>query len=283
MADQDPGPGTQEIEASARANLTAVDADAFLSLLRPAIRLDHGEDGEARSRLGGSPVLDPDTAWPEWNSRPLSFLMMIDLSELQGFENDLELPRSGLLNFFYEADAQRTWGFDPDDAGSWRVILADAASDIAAAPDEALTFAEVPLRPRQVVTAPTWAEPVLEDIWQRDRDGLLAVDHALTTGGWPGAPRHQIGGWPLLVQNPIWLEAQLVSHGLYLGRADDYNDPRATDLRAGAEDWQLLAQIETDDAAGWMWGDVGTLYYAIRRQDLAQLRFDNVWMLLQCS
>lgn len=31
-----------------------------------------------------------------------------------------------------------------------------------------------------------------------------------------------------------------------------------------------------------MWGDAGMLYYWIRRQDLAQGNFDNVWMTMQC-
>lgn len=32
-----------------------------------------------------------------------------------------------------------------------------------------------------------------------------------------------------------------------------------------------------------MWGDVGRLYYWIRREDLAQRRFDKVWLVLQCG
>jgi uncharacterized protein YwqG len=85
------------------------------------------------------------------------------------------------------------------------------------------------------------------------------------------------------VQNSLWVEAQLASHGLYVGNSSGYQDPRAADLRPGAADWQLLAQIETDDTAGWMWGDVGTLYYVIRRQDIAELAFDRTWMIFQCG
>jgi uncharacterized protein YwqG len=31
-----------------------------------------------------------------------------------------------------------------------------------------------------------------------------------------------------------------------------------------------------------MWGDSGTIYYWIRRQDLHRARFDRAWMILQC-
>jgi uncharacterized protein YwqG len=32
-----------------------------------------------------------------------------------------------------------------------------------------------------------------------------------------------------------------------------------------------------------MWGDAGMLYYWIRKQDLAEDRFDRIWMALQCG
>jgi len=45
-------------------------------------------------------------------------------------------------------------------------------------------------------------------------------------------------------------------------------------------DWLLL--LQADDDVGWMWGDSGTIYYWIRRQDLHRARFDHTWMILQC-
>jgi uncharacterized protein YwqG len=43
-----------------------------------------------------------------------------------------------------------------------------------------------------------------------------------------------------------------------------------------------LLQVDTDDEAGWMWGDAGTLYYWIRRPDLLAGRFDRIWMIFEC-
>ena len=45
----------------------------------------------------------------------------------------------------------------------------------------------------------------------------------------------------------------------------------------------MLAQIDSDDDAGWMWGDVGAVYFAMRRQDLAEREFDRAWLVLQCG
>jgi uncharacterized protein YwqG len=53
-------------------------------------------------------------------------------------------------------------------------------------------------------------------------------------------------------------------------------------LEAGADDWLLLLQLDSDGTADVLWGDVGMLYFWIRRQDLQEQRFDKVWMTMQC-
>jgi uncharacterized protein YwqG len=40
--------------------------------------------------------------------------------------------------------------------------------------------------------------------------------------------------------------------------------------------------VDSDDAAGTMWGDSGMLYYWIRDDDLAARRFDRAWCVMQC-
>jgi uncharacterized protein YwqG len=79
------------------------------------------------------------------------------------------------------------------------------------------------------------------------------------------------------------LEAALVTSGLYCGDATGYEDPRAQVVAASADEWQLLLQLDSDDRADLMWGDGGMLYFWIRAQDLAERRFEMVWMTLQCG
>lgn len=72
------------------------------------------------------------------------------------------------------------------------------------------------------------------------------------------------------------LECQLVSNGIYCGDPSGYQDPRRASLESGAADWQLLIQIDSDaDRLGWMWGDMGRLYFWNRRQDLAAANFEG--------
>ena len=89
---------------------------------RPALRLVHAE-GERFSRIGGLPAVPPDFQWPQWNGAPLSFLAQFDLEEVASKLQVPWLAHAGQLYFFYDKD-QSTWGFDPADRGSWRVIHA---------------------------------------------------------------------------------------------------------------------------------------------------------------
>ena len=79
------------------------------------------------------------------------------------------------------------------------------------------------------------------------------------------------------------LETQLASHGLYCGDGIGYQDPRKEDLERTATDWQLLLQIDSDDNAGMMWGDVGRIYYLTTLEHMKNKEFDAAWMILQCT
>jgi uncharacterized protein YwqG len=199
------------------------------------------------------------------------------------------LPPTGFLNFFYDAVEQGTWGFDPAQSAGWRVVHVPAGdTECLPAPPGTRAFPPHGLRGVRTITLPGWDEEVLADWSWEDGERLSGLDDAWREvvgrrGEWPGWPRHQIGGWPDLVQNSPWLEAQLASNGIYVGGPAGYRDRRAAQLRAGAASWRLLLQVDTDDDLGWMWGDAGRLYYAMRQEDLMARDFGRAWMVLQCG
>ena len=78
------------------------------------------------------------------------------------------------------------------------------------------------------------------------------------------------------------LECQLASNGVYCGNPEGYQNPLVGELGSKASQWTLLFQCDSDDNVGWMWGDVGRLYFWITESDLVAQRFENVWMILQC-
>ena len=89
-------------------------------------------------------------------------------------------------------------------------------------------------------------------------------------------------GYPNLIQGDIFLESQLVTNGLYCGNPSSYKDPKAKELRQGVSDWMLLLQIDSDDNADMQWGDVGRVYFTIKKQDLQNRNFDAAWSVFQC-
>jgi uncharacterized protein YwqG len=255
---------------------------------REAVHLVGAGKTAGLSKIGGLPHLPGAIEWPAWDGEPLSFLAQIALDEMQVPSPLAGLPASGMLYFFYDRE-QSTWGFDPEDRGSWKVLHANAPSSVrrdapAGMPHEGV-YPEKPVRFVPIDSFPGWERlRVPADLPYAQASRLIEGAHEARTAAFAGMPRHQLGGYPDPEQgDEMELECQLASHGLYCGDGSGYKDPRAATLRAGASDWKLLLQLDTDDGAGVMWGDAGRLYFWIRSQDLAKGDFSNVWMVLQCG
>jgi uncharacterized protein YwqG len=272
-----------ELRTLARQALGPDDGDRLVDLALPAVRLHPAPEGVGRSRLGGAPLLEPTQPWPHWGERPLSFVALLDAEDLVDANIGLSLPRRGLLNFFYEADEQMAWGFDPEHADGWKVVLADPSiAQERGRLDGALDFTECPVRGREVLTLPDPAEPVLYDIRERHDDPLYDLSEKWDKIARIEEPHHQVGGWPSLVQNPLQTECQLASTGVYCGSGGAYADPRYEEVRRGAAEWRLLLQLDSDEAPGWMWGDCGSLYYCIRGDAADASALEAAWMIFQC-
>lgn len=241
---------------------------------------------EAKSKIGGLPNARVDFPWPHWNDKPLGFIAQLDLQELAAFASITDLPTAGSLYFFYDQE-QSTWGFDPKDRGSWRVVYSEDAlprSEVPApsglSPDS--MYEPVPVAPRPIRSYPS-SERLELDLRGASAD-IFDVEFQLRHEALGEAPGHQVAGYPIPVQGDgMGLECQLASNGLFCGDATGYTDPRAADLAPGAKEWKLLFQLDTDDQAEMMWGDCGTLYFWIRRSDLVRKDFSQVWMVLQCG
>jgi uncharacterized protein YwqG len=256
------------------------------ALRRPALALSPSAE-PSTSRIGGLPSLPEDVPWPQWKGVPLAFLCQVDLSRIPAGFDRSGLPSAGMLYFFYD-QAQSTWGFDPQDEGSWQVVYSATATGggAARAAPEGLDKQCV-YHQKAAVFAPVATYPSLQD---ERVDALKLTDRQvdeyieLCSSVFQSNPAHHLLGYPSPIQgNDMDLECQLVSHGLYCGDLSGYQDPRAKELEAGRGDWILLLQLDSDDAAGMMWGDGGMLYFWIKRNDLKEARFDRCWMILQCG
>lgn len=265
-------------------------ADALLDLMESSVRFESRAASDhdipaGSSKLGGSPDLPEGVQWPTFRGRPQSFIAQVNLSEVRRLPGGEVLPASGLLSFFYDCE-QSIWGFDPADRDGWTVLFRPVGETLHRTPlPEGLPdngrYPACRLVPRSELTFAPWESADVAAVGLT-RDQLFAYSHALPESG-DQVPTHRLLGHPDPIQGDMQLEAQLASHGLYCGNASGYRDPRAEELRETATEWRLLLQIDSDDEAAMMWGDVGRLYYWIRRDDLARGFFDRVWMILQCT
>jgi uncharacterized protein YwqG len=262
------------------------------------------------SRIGGVPDLPPGFEWPTWIASKMEFdanlnvieprkrektwldlIAQIRLEDLPAFEQRSLLPPRGTLYFFYDV-ANQPWSVENGHRKGWRVVFSEVdpthllrTAHPSGDPEKdsplcRLTFS-------REWSLPEWQGPqdnaaeISSDL-TLERDELLAeLNPHLQHPDEPASyfdPVHRLFGYPDTVQNDMRLECQLASAGLA------YNDPRADQLRPGAKEWRLLLQIDTDeDGPGWMWGDCGRIYYWIKESDLRQRRFDDTWLILQCS
>lgn len=259
----------------------------FESLLRSeiAIQPEDAADTEIKvgqSKIGGQPDLPKNQTWfKENNGKSLGFLAQINLSETRQFDKSNQLPSSGLLYFFYSAE-QEAWGFDPKDKDKFKVFYfngditdlerTDFPSDL----PEHSKYKTCKLSFANSVSAPNWESDIVNGLLTSEEQDAyieLTVDGEIT----------KLLGHSDNIQGTMEEECQLVTNGLYCGDPSGYNDPRAEGLKKDANQWILLFQIDSIDKAGMMWGDVGRVYFWIKKDDLEKKSFDKSWFVLQCS
>jgi uncharacterized protein YwqG len=260
-------------------------ATAIESRSQPSLRLITGRRGtEIVGRLGGRPNLPKGIPWPTWlDEQPLSFIAQLDLAALPRIQG-LPLPRSGSLFFFYDA-VNLPWGFDPKDAGCAKVIysryrlpengLRTPHRDL----DEEARFKGVALAATAETSLPSKNDGLFDEFHAtpQEFDAYLKLVDPLKR------PVYRIGGHADEIQGDVCLEAQLVSNGIYCGDGGGYARGRKRGISAGASDWRLLLQVDSEERTGMDWGDSGRIYFLIRYGDLRRRRFDNVWLILQCT
>ncbi|MGW4725784.1 YwqG family protein [Streptomyces sp. NPDC004291] len=273
-------------------HLSPEDAEKWLGLLRPGVRLTAAADRDGRAgRLGGLPALPAGAEWPVWEGHgPLSFIASIDCSSLPKVAWDIELPGAGTLLFFY-FDGQLDDGDAvvlAEDRDSWagaRMLHVPAGEEVAEreTPAGLEPYPVVPLAGRAEMTATEPWHPSVRAAFAPDAPLGNRYDHPVCSQEFldalwelDGEVGHRIGGYARSVQNPVEIE---IAEAVLGGRVS-WDDPRLSEEVGG---WVLLAQFDSEDAADMMWGDAGALYWLIRPEDLAERRFERAVFTWQCS
>ena len=283
--------------------------DLLKGLERNAVRLSIGAgDGLEIGRFGGVPDVPEGFDWPwfvtdtyvddEVKPRSLSFLAQFDCAALAPLDRDGLLPYEGVLSFFYETVSQR-WGYDPEDAGCARVFWFPdkAALRPAGFPADLEWFCRFPalsIRGQSEAEYPSYEEFALmpdllmarNELGQRPWEVLNRLRDSVRGGEALPPPWHRLLGWPDIIQNCMTEECELISRGYSTGNGfkDVPEDILEEAAKTSLENWRLLFQLDNGVSVGDFsldFGDSGSIYFYIRKEDLAARRFDRVWLILQ--
>lgn len=213
-------------------------------------------------------------------TKPLSFLAQINLAEIEQYDYENLLPKSGILYFFYTAD-QDAWGFDFKDKNRFKVFYYDGdfsnlkRNEYPENYSEEGKFKNCQLKFESEISLPTSDNEVYNKIKEDEMD--LIFEKILNEEN-----INKLLGYSDIIQNEMELECELVTNGIYCGDPSGYDNPKSKILEPNAKEWQLLFQLDSNEKAEMMWGDCGRVYFWIKKDDLKNKRFENCWLILQC-
>ncbi|MCF2626011.1 DUF1963 domain-containing protein [Fusobacterium perfoetens] len=275
---------------------------------RNAILINYSEDEnkeklpKGTSKIGGKPDLPKDFQWFYYEgedykkiveNRPLSFLMQINCEEVYKYDKESLLPEKGMLYFFYELFTM-TWGFSPQDRGSAKVFYYDGEIEDLVSADFPEDMEKDCIIPESKINFESMNDYPIDFLDYYDPDDSdeemdrkeKEFEKDLEELGYK-ADTTKLLGHPELIQGEYWEECEGVAgKNIYYGSAPiKYgSDEVKKSIKENAKEWILLMQVSELEIGdyGLYFGDSGKIYFNIRKEDLKNKNFDNVWLILQC-
>lgn len=286
-------------------------ARAVRALLRPSLRLtldrDWSEDEDTNadetrvvgeSRVGGIPDLPASIPWPEAHGRPLMFVAQFDLAKISRYPAARELPRRGLLSFFYDPHGEddmshavrvlhlgETAGLAPRkpppgvERLAFHVVRFKRERELPGVASEYFFHALLPAEQVQPwyerLAAGDGANPPI------DEDALGRLVHEMSERD-DERPMHQLLGHPDSIQGDPYLDVEMTTNP---GGWDGWRDgtPESRRLRDRALRWRLLLQVDaTQDDELLLNQDGGYFYFWIPDDALAAHDWSRARGALQC-
>ncbi|NUP06053.1 MAG: DUF1963 domain-containing protein [Polyangiaceae bacterium] len=217
-------------------------------IARPSIQIVTTEGASARcgSKLGGAPDVPGDFEWPRHPHGLYRFIGQVNLADIP--DGPHELPRGGLISFFYAHDEEgESFWQDPDYVRVYRFDRLDALHPVE--PPEIVSLgSSQPIRLELGTDVPPWPST----------DSAEAL--------WPIAKSQRSAYWDLRVRLHPGI-------GYLLGYP--FNTTLGYDPTPGP-DWQSLLTLGSDDALAWCWHDGDWLVTFIERQRLHAGDFSKI-------
>ena len=256
---------------------------------------ESNEDNEIlnKSKIGGKPYLPKDFIWPYYQELPLSFLAQINLKEVNSLDKDKLLPSKGMLYFFYELETEE-WGYELKNKGCAKVFYYEDTSnfELIDFPKDMKDYCQVP--EFKVTFKANISYPSYEDFDIIHNGGKEVADNYedFQDAYFDIYNKHmesfdsytKLLGHPEVIQNPMEEECEAVTRGFDMGGMESYPKQYQKEIRSASKDWILLFQMDTVETSNYelMFGDSGHIYFWIKKEDLANKNFENIWLILQC-
>ena len=251
-----------------------------------------------KSKIGGKPYLPKDFIWPYYQGLPLSFLAQINLEEVSSLDKDKLLPDKGILYFFYELETQE-WGYSPQDKGCAKVFYFENNSnfDLIDFPKDMEDYYKIPefkINFKSNISLPSYEDffnliedkEELEDITENEFYDIYhsAYDELSKKYLVPIEKYIKLLAYPDVIQNSMEEECEAVTRGFDMGDVESYPKKYQKEIRSASKDWILLFQMDTVETSDYelMFGDSGHIYFWIKKEDLKNKNFENIWLILQC-
>lgn len=257
------------------------------------LKISEGKAEPLKTKIGGKPDLPSDFEWSYYEgtdyeditaNRPLSFLAQINLEEVKPLDTENLLPEKGMLYFFYEL---MTMEWDSVE-GSFKVCYYDG--DLFK-----LKQTELPEDMEEECRLPEIATEILnfQDVPDYSDDDFSAEEFGIDEDDTDDYYdkrfenisddiRIKLLGYPDLIQGDERCECET----LFRGYSEYYKmtEEMKAEVNAHIKDWILLFQFDTIETENYelMFGDSGTIYFYIRKEDLKNRNFDNVKLIMQC-
>ena len=260
----------------------------FEKHLKPEIwiqpsQVEENEIKIGQSKIGGRPDLPTNMDWPkEENGKYFIFLAQINFEEVSNPEID-QLPEKGIIYFFYSEGYTGGKTIFVEDLSSLErkeapkaphAISLSSSSRFNSKLTEGI-FKPCRLEFKNTYGLPDWQyEFVAEQLNEREEIAYSELpDYSNYTT--------KLFGHSNCAQYPMEYECEKVSRG-YVWPNDKVTDEEIEkEMKEKQFQWEMLFQIDSEEAPKMMWGDVGRLYFWIKKEDLKAKNFDNVIVLMQ--
>lgn len=252
------------------------------SYLIPAINIEveesKNESEVGTSKFGGNPDLPIKTEWPIFKDKPMTFLAQINLEQINVFDLDKILPKSGYLYFFIE---------NPDEFSfDHKVIYSNDAElsrrDFPKELNKEYRASEFKMIFENIYTFPSGETLEIESLSLNDQESymdLYEVEEDFMT-----YENNQILGHTYPMQGDVKIDWACGNLGVEFSfKTISENQEKIDTLR---NDFINLFQFSTENSVPEFWDNFHICsmgYFGIRKQDLKRKEFDKTILTFQNS